>query len=239
MDRMTRHQLKQDDLRTAFEHYEAFIKQHYKKITGAVMTVVVVLGAVAGFKLYNDRRESAANTELAVALRTFRAYVGTASPEAVGLESQTLPTPQEKYKKALGQFADIASKYPHQKAGAIALYHVGVCQAALGGHPVALKTLREASRASDREVAALAQLALAGELVNQGKLADGVKIYQQLADHPTTTVPKTTALLAMADAQRVSQPAQARQIYQRLQKEVGSDPTLASLLKDQIASLPK
>ena len=104
---------------------------------------------------------------------------------------------------------------------------------------MALKTLREASRASDREVAALAQLALAGELVNQGKLADGVKIYQQLADHPTTTVPKTTALLAMADAQRVSQPAQARQIYQRLQKEVGSDPTLASLLKDQIASLPK
>ena len=239
MDRMTRHQLKQDDLRTAFEHYEAFIRQHYKKIAGAVVAVLILLGAVAGFKLYNDRQGSAANAQLAVALKTFRAYVGTASPAAVGLESQTFPTALEKYKKALGQFVEVATKYPHQKAGTIALYHVGVCQAALGDHSAALKTLEQASRASDRNIAALAQLALAGELVNQGKLADGVKIYQQLADHPTTTIPKSTALLAMADAERVSQPAQARQIYQRLQKEVGSDPTLASLLKDQLASLPK
>jgi len=239
MDRMTRHQLKQDKLRTAFEHYEAFIKEHFKKIVAAIAIVLVVLGSAAAFKLYNDRQQSAANAQLAGALKTFRAYVGAASAEAVGPDSQTFSTPQEKYKKALGQFVEVASKYPHQKAGEIALYHAGVCQSALGDHAAATKTLQQASSASDRDVAALAKMALAGELVNQNKLPDAIRVYQQLADHPTTTVPRATALLALADAERTTRPAEAREIYQRLQKEIGSNKTLASLLKDQIASLPK
>jgi tetratricopeptide (TPR) repeat protein len=239
MDRMTRRQLKQDELRTAFEHYEAFLKRHYRQIAIAVGAALVAFAAVAGFKLYRERQESAANTQLAVALRTFRAYVGTASPEAAGLDAQTFPTTQEKYKKALDQFFEVASKYPHQKAGTVALYHAGVCQSFLGDHAAATKTLRRAVDSSDRELTALSNLALAGELVNQGKVAEAVTIYQQLADHPTTTVPKTTALLALADAERATQPAQARRIYERLQKEAGSNQTLASLLRDQIASLPK
>jgi tetratricopeptide (TPR) repeat protein len=239
MDHMTRRQLKQDELRTAFEHYEAFIKDHYKKIITMIAIVLVVLGSVAGVKVYNDRQQTAANAQLAAALKTFRAYVGTASPEALGLDSQTFATPQEKYKKALRQFSDVASKYPRQQAGQIALYHAGVCQSALGDHAAAVKTLERASNASDPNVAALAKMALAGEMVNENKLPDAIKIYQQLADHPTTTVPRPSALLAMADAKRATQPEQAREIYQRLQKEIGSNQTLASLLKDQIASLPK
>src|SRR5207245_6125262 len=113
---MTRRQLKQDELRTAFEHYEAFLKQHYKQIAISVGAVAIAFAAVVGFRFYSDRQESAANTQLAVALRTFRAYVGTASAEAAGLDAQTFPTAQEKYKKALGQFFEVASKYPHQKA---------------------------------------------------------------------------------------------------------------------------
>jgi tetratricopeptide (TPR) repeat protein len=238
MDHMTRRQLKQDELRTAFEHYEAFIKEHHKKIIIVVAMVLVVLGSAAAFKAYNDRQQAAANTQLAAALKTFRAYVGPASPEALGSNSQTFATPQEKYKKALAGFSNVGTKYPHQKAGEIALYHAGVCQSLLGDHAGATKTLERAAEASDRDVAALAKLALAGEMANANKLPEAIKIYQQLADHPTTTVPRTTALLAMADAERATRPAQAREIYQRLQKDIGSNQTLASLLKDQIASLP-
>jgi hypothetical protein len=238
MNRMTRRQLKQDELRTAFEHYEAFIKQYYKQIAGVALALVIVAGAVLGFRMHNERQESAANAQLATALRTFRAYVGTASPEALGPDAQTFATPQEKYRKALAQFTDVAAKYGHQDAGEIALYHAGVCQGALGDHAAATKTLERAAHASDRQVAALSKLALGGELVNQGKLEQATKVYQELADHPTTTVPRATVLLALADAQRTAHPVQARQIYERLQKEIGSNPTLASLLKDQLASLP-
>jgi hypothetical protein len=52
-------------------------------------------------------------------------------------------------------------------------------------------------------------------------------------------VPEATAELALADAYRATQPAKARAIYEQLEKKFGSDPTLAQLLKEQIASLPE
>jgi TolA-binding protein len=121
----------------------------------------------------------------------------------------------------------------------IALYHVGLCQAQLGNQNAAIKTLQEAARSSDRELAALAQFALAGELAKAGKTREATKTYDELASHPTSTVPEATALLALADTYRSTQPARAREIYQRLEKKYGSDATIAQVLKDQIASLPK
>ena len=58
-------------------------------------------------------------------------------------------------------------------------------------------------------------------------------------DHPTTMVPRATALLAMADVYRGSQPKRAREIYQQIQQEYGSDTVVADSLKQQLASLPQ
>jgi len=116
---------------------------------------------------------------------------------------------------------------------------VGVCQAQLGDHDAAVKTLQEAARDSDRDVASLAQFALAGELLKLGKTDEAVKLYQELGSRPTTTVPEATAKLALADAYRASQPAKAREIYQQLEKKFGSDVTVAQVLREQMASLPK
>jgi hypothetical protein len=63
-------------------------------------------------------------------------------------------------------------------------------------------------------------------------------MYQSLADHPSLTVPRATALLAEADAVRETQPAEARQIYARVEKEFGSDPSIAESVKQQMAGLP-
>ena len=83
----------------------------------------------------------------------------------------------------------------------------------------------------------MAKFALAGELAKSGKTPEAAKLYQELADHPTMTVPKASALLAMADAYRESQPAQARQIYERVEKEFASNATVTQAVKQQIASL--
>ncbi len=185
-----------------------------------------------------ERQEAEAATQLGAALKTFRAYVGTPSPENPMPESETFPTAQGKYRKALEQFTAITRNFPRTKAAAIARYHQGVCQAQLGDHSAAIRSLQEASRASDRAIASLAQLALAGELAKSGKLDQARKLFQDLADHPTLTVPRATALLEMADAYRGTQPAQARQLYQQLEKQFGSDATLAQAIKQQLASLP-
>ena len=69
----------------------------------------------------------------------------------------------------------------------------------------------------------MAKFALAGELAKSGKTPEAAKLYQELADHPTITVPKASALLALADAYRESQPAKSRQIYEQVEKEFASN----------------
>ncbi len=239
MARLTRHELKKDELRTTYEQFEQFTKERYKEIAAAAGLLVVVVGLAAGLKLYMGRQEAEANAALGAALKTFRAYVGAPAPGLPVTDAETFPTAREKYKKALEQFAEITRKYPRTKAGALARYHLGVCQAELGDQAGAIKTLQEAGHAPDRAIASLAQLGLAGELAKGGKLQEAVRLYQDLADHPTSTVPKATALLAMADAYRATQPAQARRIYERLEKEFSSDAALAQAIKQEVESLPK
>jgi tetratricopeptide (TPR) repeat protein len=239
---ISRHQLKQDQLRTTYEEFEDFFKRKYREIVTVVGIVVVVGGLAGGLRIYQERQEAAANLQLGVALRTFRAYVGPADQANMVPGMQFFPTAQAKYKNALEQFQDIVQKYsrfPQPKAVEIARYHVGLCQAQLGNRDAAIKTLQEAGRSSDRELAALAQYALAGELVKTGKTGEAAKIYGELSSHPTSTVPEATALLALADTYRATQPARAREIYRQLEKKLGSDAEIAQVLKEQIASLPK
>jgi tetratricopeptide (TPR) repeat protein len=242
MAHITRRKLKEDQLQTTLEEFEEFAKTRYKEILTIAGIAVAVIGLAVGLKLYVDRQEAAANLALADALETFGAYVGPAAAGTLPPGMVSFPTAEEKYKKALAQFLNIVEKYsgiPQPKAVGFARYHIGLCQAELGNHDAAIKTLQEAGRDSDSDIASLARFALAGELVKSGKLEEGVKIYQELADHPTPTVPESVASMAMADAYRASQPAKARQLYQALEERFGSDASLAQSLNEQIASLPE
>ena len=240
---LTRHELKQDELLTTVEEFENFAKKHYKELIGVVLGVILVAGAVYAFRFWSERQESECNALLGTALKTFHASVGSASPDLFGggqdQASPTFPTAQAKYRKALEQFNNVVRTFPRQKATGIARYHAGLCEAELGDTAAAIRTLQEASRTSDRNIGSLAQLALAGELVKAGKLDDAAKLYRELQDHPTSTVPKATAMLALADACRQSRPAEARQIYQQMEKEFSSNTYLAATVKQQIESLPK
>ena len=68
MDRLTRRELKQDQLRTTFEEFEQFAKTHYREIVTVMSALIVILGLAAGLKLYNDRQEASANADLGAAL---------------------------------------------------------------------------------------------------------------------------------------------------------------------------
>ena len=245
MARLSRRELKQDKLQTAFEDYEAFAKEHYKEILTVVGIAAVLVAAVLGLRYYTERIEADANTKLGAALDTYTAYVGTAAPGMLGPGMQSFPTAEEKYKKALTEFQTASEVtgfeklLPELKAVRLAKYHTALCQAQLGDDSSAITTLQSLSTDRDADIASLAKFALAEEYVKTNKLPDAVKIFQDLSEHPTSTVPRATALLTLADAYRATQPAQAREIYERLEKEYATDATLGEVLKQQLSSLPQ
>ncbi len=239
MDSRTRHQLKQDEFKDSLVKVEEYFSEHYKEIINVSIIVIVVVGLAGGLKYYTDRQDAAANADLGEALATFRAYVGQPSPEG-GPDGPSFATAQEKYKKALQQFDAVVEKYkmiPRPKAVEIALYQAGVCQSLLGDNAGAVRTLTQASQEHDAEVASLAKFALAGELAKAGDLPEAEKLYDELADHPTLTVPKATSLLALADAYRQSQPAKAREVYERVEKEFASNAPVSEAVRQEIATL--
>jgi len=242
MDRVTRHELKQDEFRETLDRIEEYLKGHFKEILTAGTLIIVVAGLAGGLRYYLDQQEVNANIELASALRTFQSYVGAVTPGTLGAESENFSTAADKYRKARDQFNAIVSKYrvyPRPKAVSIARYHVGICEGLLGDSAAAIKTLQEASRDRDREIATLAEFALAGEFLKTGKKQEAVAIYQDLATHPSLAVPKASAQLALADSLKDSQPEQARKLYEEVQKEFGSDASLAEALKQQMAGVPQ
>ena len=242
MDRLTRHELKQDEFRETLDQLEQYLKAHLKEILTVAILVIVVVGLAGGLKYYLEQQEASANVELASAMRTFQSYIGTVNPETLGAGSETFLNAADKYQKAREQFNAIVLKYrmfPRPKAVSIARYHVGVCESLLGNSAAAINTLQEASRDGDREIAALAQFALAGEFLKSGKKQEAVTIYQNLVDHPSLAVPRASALFALADSLKDSQPGQARKLYDQIQKEFGSDASIAETLKQQMAGLPQ
>lgn len=238
MSKLTRRDLKKDEFASTYEGFEQFAKEHYQELIGVVVLSAAVAILVVGWRRYQERQTAAANALLGQALKTFSAYVGPAAQGALGVGTQNFPTAAAKYQKALQEFNQVAAQFPRQKAAAIARYHAGVCQAELGNHQAAIQTLRVASEMSDDNLAALAKLALAGELAATGNLTEAAKIYIHLESHPTLTVPRATAMLALADAYRATQPAKSRQIYEQMQQEFASNAYLAETLKQQLSSLP-
>lgn len=240
MSRLTRKELKQDPfLSVYYDDFVEFAEKHYQKIIVAVIVAALAFLVITTWKRHESTQELSANALLGAALSTFNTYVGAAPQDALGPGAQTFPTAEDKYKAALQQFSQVMARYPRQKAAEIALYHIGICQAQLGQQALALKTLRQAATASDPEIASLAKFALADELARSGHLDEAQQIFRQLAAHPVRSVPAATAWLALAAAERASNPAEARQIYQRLAQQAGSDTYLEEAAKQQLDNLPK
>ncbi len=242
MDRLTRHELKQDEFKESLDQLEQYVTTHLKEIVTVAILAIVVVGSAVGMKYYLSQQEANANLDLAGALRTFQAYVGSFAPGSMPAGTESYPTTADRYKAALLKFNAIVAKYrlfPRPKAVGIALYHAGLCESLLGNTTVAINTLQEASRDGDRDIAALAQLALADEFLKTGKTQEADRIYQNLADHSTLTVPRATALMALADSMKSSQPARARQLYDQIRKEFGWEPAVAQILKEEMADLPQ
>jgi TolA-binding protein len=242
--RLTRHDLKEHEFEDTIENLQELARQYAQPILTGVATVIVVAGSILGWRTYNENQAAAANTALSEALKTFQAPVSAAPVNLFSSNPSQTPSGQftsdeQKYKAAQGQFSALAAKYPRQKAADFARYYVGLCQSAMGDDTAAQKTLTAAGQSPDKDAASLANLALAGDLAKTGKTPEAAQVYQSLAQHPTATVPRTTALLAEADLYRNTQPAQARALYEQVAKEAASNSYLASTVQQQIASLPK
>jgi predicted negative regulator of RcsB-dependent stress response len=214
VDRLTRKELKTDRFALEVEHGFDYFSEHQREITRYGTIALIIVALVVGYHYYGNWREGKQQQALNAALEISNAYVGDNGPPG-GL---TYPTAAAKEAAETGAFTELAQKYPGTDVGTIATYHLGMMAADKGKMAEAEKYLKQAAD-GPRVYASLAKLALARIYGATGKLADAEKLCQSLIDHPTILVSKEQAIVALAEIQAPTKPAEARKLLEPLRTQ--------------------
>jgi predicted negative regulator of RcsB-dependent stress response len=213
----TRRQLKEDKFAETAQDAAEWASEHSKLVIWTVSILIVVIVVTVGGWTWRSRQLEHANIDLSAALRTLSAPLRPAGTPAGDTPSFT--SIAERGQAAAKQLQATADKYSLVSPGKVARYLLGSAQLQAGNMAAAEQTFKTAADFRDKDIAALAKMSLASLYNDSNRQADAIKIYKELSDHPTATVSKGTAQLALAGIYEKTDPQEAAKIYQQLQKE--------------------
>ena len=119
----------------------------------------------------------------------------------------------------------------------MARYYAALCLVVLSRYDEAEKDLKIVESSSDEGLVSLARFQEAQVDERNGKGAQAVQIYQQLADKPSLFVPRPVVLLALADHYSTSDPDQAAKFYRQVKSEFPDTPA-ATTADQRLQLLP-
>jgi len=215
-----RKQLKKDEVRETLAHGAEAVLSHQQFTLYVLIVAVVVAVGVFGWKTYAERQTVKASAEFDSAMKVFQSPVGT--PPTPGETSYA--SDNQKFTAAARQFSDVASKYPRTHAGQLARYYAALSYEKLDKTADAKKELQDLTGSSDQEVAALAQLELAGIDDRSGQDDEAVKLYESLIAKPSVLVPKPVAMMALAEHYSQKNPSEAAKLYSQIKSEYADTP---------------
>jgi tetratricopeptide (TPR) repeat protein len=226
VDAQTRSALKKDDvfIHSTQTGLDWIAENRSKALRISIAALVVIALVVAGVVFY-QHRSAAASTAFGSAVSVYSTPIADpAQPAPPGLK--TFPTAADRAKVANPLFEDVAKSYSSTTAGHNALYFAGLTAADMGKTAEAETDFRKAADLHDADLASLARLALANLLAQHGQTGEAIKLYQDLINHPASTVPAGTAQLQLAALYEANnKPAEANKIYAQLKAK---DPTTAA-----------
>ncbi|HZQ22116.1 MAG TPA: tetratricopeptide repeat protein [Terriglobales bacterium] len=237
----TRHSLKEDRFRVstlqAAERTAHWTVEHRTSLMVALAIVLVVVAAGFGTWSYLTKQDQRASIELGQATRIMEAPIRPAGAPAQPDAPTSYASLQERSAAAQKELQSIVDKYPHTHTADIARYMLGVTSTELGNNAQAEKYLSEVASIHNKDLAALANFALAAVYRKEGKDAQAIALYKQLIDKPAQTVGKITAQMELASLyQSKQQIVDAKNIYQQIQKDNPATEA-ASLASQKLAQL--
>lgn len=218
MDTQTRHALKQDRFVSATTSGLDWVGEHRSTVLRWSAALVVLIAVVIVAIVVHHNRVAAADQLLGQAMDIYQTPL-TQPGQPAEPGQKTYPTAAARAKEANPLFRQIANQYSWLRPGTMARYFAGLTELDLNQQSAAEADLQKASDAHDHNLAALAKLALANVYQQSGRSSQAVSLFQDLIQHPTTTVPKTEAQLDLAQLYETTQPQEARRLYAQIKDE--------------------
>jgi tetratricopeptide (TPR) repeat protein len=215
MKQSERRHLKENDLANALGQANVWRERHQKQVTMAVVAVLLLAVAVAGFLAWRNRVDNNARARLAEAMVIYEARVtppaaaaadpaSNASPSAPTQPPGTYPSERAKLEAALPKFLAAADEYPSSDAGRTARYHAAAALVGLGRHDEAVAQYDRVISDGSGLLAQMARLGKAEAQLRASQYDAAITSFRELAERSDTAVPKEAMLLELARAYRLA-----------------------------------
>ena len=213
-----RKQLKQDSFTATAKETVFWASEHRTRLIYGAIIAALVLAIALGIWFVTGYQDEAATADLGRGVQIYNAPLRPeGEPAQPGVPSYT--SAKERADAASKQFQLVISRYSHTRSATWAHYFLGLAEEDLGDNGAAERELKSVAGSGPKDVSSLGKLALAALYRDTGRTDEAIKAYQDLIAHPTETVSKATAQLELADLYSGKQPAEARKIYQEIQKD--------------------
>jgi tetratricopeptide (TPR) repeat protein len=233
VDTQTRHALKQDRFITATTSGLDWVGQNRASVVRWSVTVVVALAVIVTGIVLFEQRSSAADQLLGQGLAIYETPIASPDQPAAPGET-TYPTAKDRAKAAYPIFSQAASQYGWLHAGHMARYFAGLTALDMGNTSEAEADLNKAAGSGNGNLAATAKVALANLYAQTGRTSQAVEEFRDLIAHPTTTVPKSSARLMLAQLLEATQPEEARRLYAEI-KDQDKDSEAAQIASQKLS----
>jgi TolA-binding protein len=223
MKKQLKQEIKQDELRTGFEHAVGWLSTHRDEARVTLIALAVVGLAAVGFGSYRSHRQASAERAFDEAFTIFHAPVA-GDPDAKLSGGTVYATAAEKNQKAATAFAEVAKRYGASPTGRRARYYAALANLKLGKKAEAEAELKELSAAGDDVlIRDLSRLALADFYSGNGRWDQAIEGYRKIADDSGSSVPRDHALMRLASTLEEAQRApEALATYVRVIEEFPS-----------------
>ncbi|MBI4447327.1 MAG: tetratricopeptide repeat protein [Acidobacteria bacterium] len=170
-----------------------------------IVIPAVVLAAILGaylWRIYQRGRDERLQNDFAEALKIHHATVGSEASQSAPLPSQhRFATEQERHKKSLERFTEIAQQNPSSPLGLWARYYVALNKNALGEKEEAGKLAAEIVQESDDvQLQNLARYFLAQQAQAEKHFSQAAELLQQILKSSSQTFPKQAILLSLGES---------------------------------------
>jgi len=233
----TRRQLKEDKFAKGTQEAVHWATEHRQLLIWSIGVLVVAAILIAGYLAWNSHQTELANIALNRAMQTLSAPLRPpdSPPDA---STKTFTSIAERGKEAEKELETVADQFRHTKPGKMARYLAGTAAVQAGDNATAERLLKAAADDSDKNIASLGKWALANFYRANNRAVDAAKLYKSLIDNPTDTVSKGEAQLELAALYESTDPKEAANIYQQIQKDNPNSPA-ARIAAGKLAGTPK
>lgn len=228
--------LAEDPVHEAIVRFIEFLRTNSKKISIAVVVIVLLALGIYGGLQYLGRKDAQAQERLSRGMDFFHAAL---SPDAADDPYGKGATPvfkndQDKYKAAAKEFSSIVEGQSFGKIPVIARYYLGLSQLRLGEKQQAMRNLEMVSNNSkERTLGFLAKKVLAAEHLNSGNYKGAGEILQSMIRDPQCQLPKGELSLQLS---RVLMAQGKREEAIKVLRDAGSQGAAFSSIQQRLAT---